>query len=338
MGNNGFIENPVLISVKNLKKHFPLKKGVLLRKYAHVKAVDGIDMSICKGETVGLVGESGCGKSTLGMLLLRLLDPTDGEIFFEGRNIIAYTSAQLRAMRKDMQVVFQDPYSSLNPKKSIRRIVGEPFIVHKLGDRKEMDRKVAELLEVVGIRREYIDRYPHEFSGGQRQRIGIARALVVNPKLVICDEPVSALDVSIQAQILNLLQDLQEQFSLTYLFISHDLNVVKHICDRILVMYLGRLVEIANNTQLYDTPLHPYTRALLAATPQIDASDSLDSSDTSGCKKKLILAGDVPSPINPPSGCHFHTRCEHVMDMCSRKMPQLRQVKENQHVRCFLYE
>lgn len=322
------MDDQPILEVRNLRKHFPLKKGVLLRTYAHVKAVDGVDFSIYKGETVGLVGESGCGKSTLGLLILRLIEPTMGTILFDGKDIPGLDAKELRALRKDLQVVFQDPFSSLNPKKNIETIVGESFLVHRMGDRAAMRKKVDELLQVVGIRPEYRDRYPHEFSGGQRQRIGIARALSVDPKLIVCDEPVSALDVSIQAQILNLLQELQEKLNLTYLFISHDLNVVKHICDRILVMYLGKLVEVADNNQLYTHPHHPYSQALLSSTPQIDAS---------GKKQRILLEGDVPSPVNPPSGCHFHTRCEKAMDICSRKFPSLIEVDNQHYVRCFLY-
>jgi len=322
------MKDQVLLSAKNLKKYFPLTRGVFSRTHAHVKAVDGVDLTVEKGQTIGLVGESGCGKSTLGLLLLRLQEPTEGEVLFEGRNILRYDKKTMRALRKEMQIIFQDPYSSLNPRKKVKTIIGESFLIHNMGNKKEMHQKVLELLEVVGIRPEHINRYPHEFSGGQRQRIGIARALILNPKLIICDEPVSALDVSIQAQILNLLQDLQEQFDLTYLFISHDLSVVKHISDHVLVMYLGRLVEKAQNELIYNNPKHPYTEALLSSTPVVDLSS---------IKEKVILHGDVPSPINPPEGCHFHTRCPKVMPLCRQEIPEFTEIEDGHSVRCFLY-
>jgi oligopeptide transport system ATP-binding protein len=315
-----------LLELRNVVKHFPVRGGVFLREIASVKAVDDVSLTILPGETLGLVGESGCGKSTLGRLILRLDEPTGGEIFFEGENILNYHTARMRTLRGEMQIIFQDPFSSLNPRKSVAHIVGEPLLVHGMKKRREREARVLELIEVVGLKREHMRRYPHQFSGGQRQRIGIARALALQPKLIICDEAVSALDVSIQAQVINLLQDLQEEFGLTYLFISHALSVVQHISDRVAVMYLGKLVETAASALLYGKPLHPYTRALLSAAPVPDPKRK---------KKRILLVGDVPSPIDPPPGCRFHTRCIYAKDICSREEPKLTEIEDGHHAACF---
>ena len=297
-----------ILEVRNLVKHFPITKGFIFqRQVGAVKAVDGVTFSIRRGETLGLVGESGCGKTTTGRVILRLMEPTSGEALFEGRNIFKLSKEDLRKMRRDMQIIFQDPYSSLNPRMTVGDIIGEPLEIHNLARGKEKLRRVQELLEVVGLSPYHVNRYPHEFSGGQRQRIGIARALAVNPKLIICDEPVSALDVSIQAQVLNLLQELQKEFGLTYLFIAHDLSVVKHISDRIAVMYLGKIAEIARADEMFENPQHPYTEALLSAVPIPDPGMR---------RERIILPGDVPSPVNPPQGCRFHTRCLYARESC----------------------
>lgn len=314
-----------LVEVRNLVKHYPVTGGVFLHQVASVRAVDGVDLTIRKGETLGLVGESGCGKSTLGRLILRLEEPTSGQVLFEDRNILAYDAEKMRSMREQMQVIFQDPFASLNPRKNVTHIVSEPLLVHGMRSRRKREARVQKLLEVVGLRREHMRRYPHQFSGGQRQRIGVARALALNPKLIICDEAVSALDVSIQAQVINLLQDLQREFNLTYLFISHDLSVVEHISDRVAVMYLGKVVELADKKAIYYNPLHPYTQALLAAAPIPNPHQEA---------KHTLLKGDVPSPIDPPSGCRFHTRCPYAEQVCKDHEPELKDLGGDQIVAC----
>lgn len=303
-----------LLEVRNLVKHFPITKGIIMSKQiGSVRAVDGISFVINRGETLGLVGESGCGKSTTGRLILRLIEATSGQVIFDGKNVFGLNREEMRELRRDMQIVFQDPHASLNPRMTVGSIIGEPITLHGILSGRAKDEKVRELLEVVGLSSHHAKRYPHEFSGGQRQRIGVARALAVGPKLVVCDEPVSALDVSIQAQVINLLQDLKREFGLTYLFIAHDLSVVKHISDRVAVMYLGRIVELADKHELYSNPQHPYTEALLSAVPLPDPTQR---------KKGIILEGDVPSPISPPSGCRFHTRCSRAQEICSCKDPE----------------
>ena len=320
-----------LLEVKNLVKYFPVRGGVFSRVRAQVRAVDGISFDIEEGETLGLVGESGCGKSTAGRSILRLLEPTSGEIKFRGTNIVGLEREKMRLLRREMQIIFQDPYASLNPRMTVGSIVGEPLTIHKIAKGKERDKKVAAILEKVGLRPEHMRRYPHEFSGGQRQRIGIARALALNPKLIIADEPVSALDVSIQAQVINLLEDLQKEFGIAYLVISHDLSVVQHICDRIAVMYLGEIVEIADADELVMSSRHPYTEALLSAVPVPDPG-ALNK------KKRILLRGDVPSPVNPPSGCRFHTRCPYKEDKCSAEVPPLRVISGGHMTACHFAE
>jgi oligopeptide transport system ATP-binding protein len=313
-------ERGELVRVRGLFKHFPVANSDDV-----VRAVDGVTFEIFRGETLGLVGESGCGKSTVGRCLLRLIEPTRGSVEFDGRDVLATSGAELRRLRREMQIIFQDPYASLNPRMRVRDIVSEPLVIHGIGDKSERRERVAELLRKVGLDPDYRDRYPHEFSGGQRQRIGIARALALNPKLIVADEPVSALDVSVQAQVINLLEDLQREFELTYLFISHGLAVVEHISDRVAVMYLGRIVEVAAAEELYANPLHPYTRALLSAIPVPDPTRKRD---------RIVLKGDVPTPINPPSGCRFHTRCPDAIPDCARIDPDLREVAPNHTVAC----
>jgi oligopeptide transport system ATP-binding protein len=320
-----------LLDVRNLVMHFPLTQGIIFqRKVGAVQAVDGVSFSVKRGETLGLVGESGCGKSTTGRAILQLYKPTSGEVVFNGRDLTKLDSGDMRRMRRHLQMVFQDPYASLNPRMTVGNIVSEPMQIHKLVPKNERTARVQELLQTVGLNPYFANRYPHEFSGGQRQRIGIARALAANPDFIVCDEPVSALDVSIQAQVVNLLEDLQDKFGLTYLFIAHDLSVVRHISDRVAVMYLGKIVELADRNALYDDPLHPYTKALLSAVPIPDPVIEKR-------RERIILTGDVPSPINPPTGCHFHTRCPYVMDVCKKIDPVLADQGGEHFVACHLY-
>jgi len=314
------IAKPKLIEIRNLVKHFPVDNSDDV-----VRAVDDVSFDIFSGETLGLVGESGCGKSTVGRCLLRLHEPTHGEILFEGKNILGLPNRDMRDLRREMQIIFQDPYASLNPRLSIRSIISEPLKIHQIGSTASQNEKVADLLQKVGLDPKYADRYPHEFSGGQRQRIGIARALALNPKLIVCDEPVSALDVSVQAQVVNLLQELQDDFGLTYLFISHGLAVVEHISDRVAVMYLGKLVEICAAEELYEDPLHPYTQALLSAIPIPDPKIK---------RERIVLKGDVPTPINPPSGCRFRTRCPIAIEECANVVPELREIRPGHFAAC----
>jgi peptide/nickel transport system ATP-binding protein len=319
-----------LLEVENLKKHFPVYKGVFSRISGHVYAVDGVSFQIARGETLGLVGESGCGKSTVGRTLLKLLEPTEGRIRIHGKDITDFDTQQMFPYREQMQMIYQDPYASLNPRMSAGDIVGEPLIIHQAGTRAERQERVARLFERVGLRPEHMSSFPHMFSGGQRQRIGIARALALGPELIVGDEPVSALDVSIQAQIINLLMDLQDEFKLSYLFVAHDLAVVEHLSHRVAVMYLGRIVELADKTNLFDMPLHPYTQALLSAVP-------IPKYSARG-RKRVILKGDVPSPINPPSGCHFHTRCPYAMARCREEAPSLRELAPGHSASCHLHD
>src|SRR5215211_787508 len=323
-GNDG----QTLLSVKNLKMHFPITQGIILQKQVgSVKAVDDVSFDIKQGETLGLVGESGCGKSTTGRAILQLYKPTAGSVEFNGRNLVTLKSGEMRRMRREVQMIFQDPYASLNPRMTVGSIIGEPLEIHNLAKGRAKTERVQELLRTVGLNPYFANRYPHEFSGGQRQRIGIARALAANPDFIVADEPVSALDVSIQAQIVNLLEDLQEQFGLTYLFIAHDLSVVKHISDRVAVMYLGKIAELAGRNELYENPLHPYTKALLSAVPVPDPSVEQK-------RERIILTGDVPSPLRPPPGCVFHTRCPIAIDECRERIPEWREVQPDHWVAC----
>ena len=320
--------NGVLVRVRDLKMHFPITQGIVIqRQVGAIKAVDGITFDILRGETLGLVGESGCGKSTTGRAMLQLYRPTAGEVHFEDQSLTEMKGEALRRMRRRMQMIFQDPYASLNPRMTVGDIIGEPMLVHNILKGKERRERVQELLRVVGLNPYFVNRYPHEFSGGQRQRIGVARALALNPEFIICDEPISALDVSIQAQIINLLEDLQEEFNLTYLFIAHDLSVVRHISDRIAVMYLGKIVELTGRTELYENPQHPYTQALLSAVPIPDPAVEEQ-------RQRVILEGDVPSPANPPVGCNFNTRCPVVMDICKEQDPEFKESESGHWVAC----
>ena len=317
-----------LLTIDDLQVHFPIKKGLLSRTIGYVYAVDGVSFALDKGETLGLVGESGCGKTTTGLALLRLIEPTGGQVMFQGKDISKMTKAELRALKRQIQIIFQDPYSSLNPRMTVNQILSDPMEIHGAYKGAERKDRIAYLLEKVGFTPEQGRRYPHEFSGGQRQRIGIARALALNPKVIIGDEPVSALDVSIQAQIINLLIDLQKEFHLSYIIIAHDLAVVEHICDRIAVMYLGKIMEMGSYKDLYDDPKHPYTQALLSAIPVPDPKTT---------KKRIILQGDVPSPIHPPPGCSFHPRCAYKMDGCDKREPQLKDIGGSHYVACYLF-
>ena len=323
-------QDNVLLEVKNLKKYFPIRKGFFRSLAGYVKAVDGVNFFIREGETMGLVGESGCGKTTTGRVILRAYEPTAGEVWFKDRtlgrvNIPDLDKQELKSIRRNMQMIFQDPYSSLNPRMTLLQIVGEPLLVNGVARGSALKDRVAELLRVVGLRPEYMIRYPHAFSGGQRQRIGVARALALNPQLIVCDEPVSALDVSVQAQVLNLLQDLQSEFDLTYLFVAHDLSVVEHISDRVSVMYVGKLAEMAETEELFGLPMHPYTEALMSAVPKPDPRYKAE---------RIILEGDVADPANPPSGCYFHPRCRYAVDVCKQEEPQLRELRDDHYVSC----
>lgn len=319
--------NDVLLRVENLVMHFPIYRGVIRRQVGAVHAVDGVSFDVRRGETLGLVGESGCGKSTTGRTILQLYKPTAGNVFFDGTDLVALKGEELRKMRRRMQMIFQDPYASLNPRMTVGEIVGEPLMVHNVASGKEMQERVEHLLDLVKMNPSFASRYPHEFSGGQRQRIGVARALALQPSFIICDEPISALDVSIQAQVVNLLEELQEQFNLTYLFIAHDLSMVRHISKRVAVMYLGVIVELADRNALYREPLHPYTQALLSAVPIPDPVADAK-------RKRVILEGDVPSPVNPPSGCRFRTRCPIAEAICAEQRPEFREIRPGHFVAC----
>lgn len=314
-------EQDILLEVKGLTKYFPIKGGLLSRTKGLVKAVDNVSFSIKKGESLGVVGESGCGKSTLGRTLLRLLEPTKGDVFYQGKNIFDLNKKEIRKQRRKMQMIFQDPYSSLNPRMKIGNILAEPLRLYKLGSEEERKKRIDDLMKIVGLDSEYLKRFPHELSGGQRQRIGVARALLLNPEFIVCDEAVSALDVSIQSQIINLLQDLQEQFNLTYFFIAHDLSVVKHLSDRIAVMYLGEIVELTDKKNIFEQPLHPYTESLLSAIPIADP-------EIQRKRNRIVLKGDVPNPENPPTGCRFHTRCPYSEEICKSKKTELKNINE----------
>ncbi len=320
-------ENEILLRVENLKKYFPITRGVFQKHVGDIKAVDGISFFVRRSETLGLVGESGCGKTTTGRTILQLYRPTEGQVYFEGQDLSVTKGEQLRRMRRQMQMIFQDPYASLNPRMTIGNIIGEPLEVHNIAKGKEKRERVQELLRVVGLNPYFVNRYPHEFSGGQRQRIGVARALALNPSFIVCDEPVSSVDVSIQAQIVNLLEDLQAQFGMAYLFIAHDLSMVRHISSRVAVMYLGKIVELTGRAELYENPLHPYTQALLSAVPIPDPM-------VEERRQRIILEGDVPSPANPPEGCNFSTRCPVVMDVCKKEDPEFKEVSSEHWAAC----
>ena len=322
------MERP-LLEVRHLVKYFPIRRGVFRRTVGWIKAVDDISFDVYEGETLGLVGESGCGKTTTGLTILRLEEPTSGKVVFQGKNLAELPPEEMRKERRNLQIIFQDPYSSLDPRMRVKDIVSEGLLSHNLYDRKQRVKVVGDLLQKVGLSPEYMNRFPHEFSGGQRQRIGIARALALNPKLIVCDEAVSALDVSIRSQVINLLEDLQKEFGLTYIFIAHDLSVIKHISDRIVVMYLGKIVEVAPKKNLFDKPLHPYTKALISAVPVPNPDFR---------KHRIILQGDVPSPANPPQGCRFHPRCPNAMDACRTQEPQMVEVEDGHFVACHLYK
>jgi oligopeptide transport system ATP-binding protein len=325
------VENAeVLLRVDNLVKHFPIQRGIIFMKtVGAVHAVDGVSFNIHRGETLGLVGESGCGKSTTGRTILQLYRPTSGHVYYDNKDLATMEGEELRKMRRKMQMIFQDPYASLNPRMTVGEIIGEPLTIHKLANKKQTQERVEHLLELVGLNARFYNRFPHEFSGGQRQRIGVARALALNPDLIVCDEPISALDVSIQAQVVNLLEDLQKEFNLTYLFIAHDLSMVRHISDRIAVMYLGVIMELTTRTELYHNPLHPYSQALLSAVPIPDPV-------VEESRQRIVLQGDVPSPVNPPSGCRFRTRCPLAVDICKEAKPEFREVKPGHFVACHL--
>ena len=325
------VKNKVLLRIENLRKYFPITRGLLGRPVGMVKAVDGISFDMKQGETLGLVGESGCGKSTTGRAILQLHKPTSGNVFFENTDLTKMSAEELRQLRPKMQMIFQDPYTSLNPRHSVGKIIGEPLVIHGVMSGQQLKDRVAQLLELVGMNPTFVHRYPHEFSGGQRQRIGIARALSLNPSLIVCDEPISSLDVSIQAQVVNLLQDLQEQLGLTYLFIAHDLSMVKHISHRIAVMYLGKIVEFTGRSALFDNPLHPYTQSLISAVP-------IPNPKVERKRHRIILEGEVPSPANPPRGCVFNTRCPLAIDTCSEAPPEYREVQPEHFVACHLVE
>lgn len=325
------VKQEPLLEIKELKKHFPIKKSFFEKlkdkTELSVKAVDDVSFTIYKGETLALVGESGCGKSTTGRSLLRLIEPTEGEVIFDGKNILSLKKQEMKDIRRELQIVFQDPYASLHPRMTVREIIMEPLVIHNVGSAKDREKQVEELMEVVGLSHKMKNRYPHEFSGGQRQRIGIAKALALKPKIIVCDEAVSALDVSVQANILNLLKDLQAEFQLTYLFISHDLGVVKNVSNRVGVMYLGKLVEIADTETLFKNPCHPYTQALLSARPVIDKEQQLE---------RIVLEGEIPTPINPPKGCRFHTRCPFKTERCMTESPDMKEMEDGHSVACFL--
>ncbi|NMC47564.1 MAG: dipeptide ABC transporter ATP-binding protein [Chloroflexi bacterium] len=323
-------EQEVILHVEDLKMHFPIKRGVIQRTVGYVHAVDGVTFDIYKGETLGLVGESGCGKTTTGRTIVQLYKASEGKVLFEGKDLVRLKGEELRLMRRKIQMIFQDPYASLNPRMTVEQIIGEPLLVHSVAHGKEIRKRVKDLLELVGLNPAYVDRYPHEFSGGQRQRIGVARSLALNPDLIVCDEPISALDVSIQAQVVNLLEDLQKEFGLTYLFIAHDLSMVRHISNRVIVMYLGVFVEMADRNTLYENPLHPYSIALLSAVPIPDPKIEEK-------RKRIILEGDVPSPINPPSGCRFRTRCPLAQPICAEERPEWKEVEPGHFVACHFW-